>query len=1352
MPRSRKRRREPSTSSSARTPSRSSSTESSSSSEHDRRRKKRRKRSPTVSQNVVLSSVIPEFDPLVDDVDMWINVLEANARAFGWSDSMIKYQGLQKLRNTAKTWLDSLQKNETSWTSWRWKHWRERLSNTFQTKRNMYTLLKQLVETKPCPNQSLYEFYFQQKGKIDRLQLRFKDRDIVSVIVGSIGDPNIITAAEAGNFPHCDDLASFLHSKTYTVPEKTQVSKNFSMSKSVPTKQTQPFQSNVHKSDIKVEPGSSTGNNSTYFSPSCFRCGEVGHRRNNCSLKDDIQCSSCNKRGHLEKACRSKSKSKVENEVEIKMINEPKSKQKFFKEVFVNNFKCEAFFDMGSDCSLVTENFVEIYNLQTFHLNTPINLIGFTSSTSIQVSKAVAVSLKVDTVELVTVLYVIDTLSGCDMLIGRNFTEDNSIMYTRVGNSLTFQPVETMCIFEINANLKGKYAGEHNQLLNTILSKYPRCFSDDLSTLGKTECVELDIELTSNKPVCCRPYRMSESEKKITREITDDLLKNGIIRHSNSPYASPALLVDKGSGGKRLCVDYRQLNKITVKEKYPMPIIEDLIDRLQGCKYFTSLDLKSGYHQIKIKPEAIPKTAFITPDGHFEYLRMPFGLSNGPSVFQRLMNTVLGSLRFGKVICYMDDLLIATESLTENVACLENVLEILQNNGLTINLDKCSFFQNNITFLGYDISENGVRPSSKKLKAIEEFPTPKTVHQVRQFLGLINYFRKFIKNCAVLCSPLTKLLKNNAVWQWGPQQEQAVANVKNALIENAVLKIFDPRLPIRLYTDASRDGIGCIMVQVTQNGEQPVHFYSRQTSTEEKKYHSFELELLAVVEGLQKFRHYLLGVEFKIITDCNAVRHALNKKEIIPRIGRWVLRTQEFSFDIIHRAGNQMLHVDALSRNPVTNNDQPTVDEAIMSITEGDWLLSVQLQDPSICSIRDILLSGDAEANKQIFNQYELLGNKVYRRTEYGRRWLIPKSCIWHIIRANHDDLGHFAVDKTIERIRSKYWFPHLKKVVSKYIKNCLNCIYYKNLHGKKPGKLYPIPKYARPFHTLHLDHLGPFVKTTQQNSYLLVIVDSFTKFVFISPVKNTKSKIVLNELSKIFKVFGNPKRIISDAGSAFTSKAFSAFCNERNIRTHVIATGIPRSNGQAERYNLTILEALRSMGANSDNNKWDQYITNIQQGINSTINKTTSAVPSEVFFGYRIRMNNDGVTDDNIEDTVDLTALRKKVDENIQKEAERQKATFDAKRKEAPVYKVGDLVVIKIPSMSNDGQSTKLLPRYKGPFQVTEILGHDRYRVADMRGAERSTKRYNGVSCVENMKPWIKIADADTPDVIENS
>lgn len=232
------------------------------------------------------------------------------------------------------------------------------------------------------------------------------------------------------------------------------------------------------------------------------------------------------------------------------------------------------------------------------------------------------------------------------------------------------------------------------------------------------------------------------------------------------------------------------------------------------------------------------------------------------------------------------------------------------------------------------------------------------------------------------------------------------------------------------------------------------------------------------------------------------------------------------------------------------------------------------------------------------------------------------------------------------------------------------------------------------------MDHLGPFVETTQKNSYLLVIVDSFTKFVFASPVQNTKSKAVISELNKIFKVFGNPKRIICDAGSAFTSKRFRSYCIDKNIRQHTIATAMPRSNGQVERYNQTILEALRSKGADTDNNKWDVHIANIQQGINSTINKSTSAVPSEVFFGYRIQMDSDKVVNDSEEQTIDVTALRNKVDENIQKTAVKQKQMFDAKRKDAREYKTGDLVVIKIPSQSNDGHSTKLLPVFKGPFQ----------------------------------------------------
>lgn len=1347
MPRSRKRtrgRRSASKISVASSSSSSSSSYSSSSSSSDghRHRKKRRTKraSPAVSQNVILSSVIPEFDPLVDDIEMWINVVEANARAFRWPDRVLQYQALQKLRNTAKTWYDSLQKNKTQWTTWKWKDWRYTLLDTFQIKRNMYNLLKDLVQTKPADGQSLYEFYFVQKGKIDKMRVSFSEQDIISIIVGSIGDKNILTAADAGNFKYCDELASFLHGKTYVDPEQKSVQKYNNFHNRNSTR----FNNVDKKIDGSVNSNGApaqTLNSNAGTNITCFRCGEPGHKKTSCSQKDNVKCNSCGKFGHLELACRSKPKMKSEKDIEVKLITEPTPKDKFYKEIMINGCKRQAFIDMGSSCSLVTSSLAQELNLTLFQLNTPVLLTGFKTDSCSEVTHGAQVDIMVDNAELGIVIYICDELAGCPILIGRNFTEDKRIMYARVGNNLSFCPISNHHVALIESSMFNADS-EHISVLHEIFSRYPLVVSKDLKSLGQTSCMELDIELTTNKPVYQRPYRMSESEKAATREIIDDLLKNGIIRESNSAYASPVLLVDKPSGEKRLCIDYRSLNKITVKEHYPMPMVEDLIDKLRGCKCYTSIDLKSGYYQILVNEKSISKTAFVTPDGHFEFRRMPFGLCNAPSVFQRLMNTVLGKLRFDKVICYMDDLLIATDSVDENARRLDEVLKILQNNGLTINLEKCHFFQNSVSFLGYDISEDGIRPGKKKLKAVENYPEPKNVHQVRQFLGLINYFRKFIKNCALIAKPLTKLLKKDVSWEWGADQISAVNKLKHELLLNALLKIYDPKLPTILYTDASRDGVGCILTQITDTGEKPIHFYSRQTSNEEKKYHSFELEFLAIIVALQKFRHYLLGSTFKIYTDCNAVKYTLNKKEINSRIGRWVLLTQEFTFEIIHKPGAQMQHVDALSRNPVDKNSAPICNESVLAITEADWLLSVQLQDPNICAIREILQSGQAELNKKVYNEYELLGNKVYRRTEYGRRWVVPKRCIWQIIRANHDEIGHFAVDKTVERIKSCYWFPKMKKVISKYIKNCINCIYYKNIHGRKEGKLFPIPKFAKPFHTLHIDHLGPFVKTTRKNTYLLVTVDSFTKFVFISPVRNTKSKVVITELDKIFKVFGNPKRLICDAGSSFTSKLFVKYCQDKNIRQHVIATAVPRSNGQVERFNRTILDALRSMGANSNYDKWDTHITSIQQGINSTINKTTSAVPSEVFFGYRIQIDADKLA--NEDQAVDVTSLRNDVNSRIQAGADKQKLAFDAKRKEAHNYNIDDLVVIKIPSQSNDGQSTKLLPLFKGPFQVTEVLGHDRYKVKDMRGSERTSKCYEGVTCAENMKPWIKLADLD--------
>ncbi|CAK1595379.1 unnamed protein product [Parnassius mnemosyne] len=959
----------------------------------------------------------------------------------------------------------------------------------------------------------------------------------------------------------------------------------------------------------------------------------------------------------------------------------------------------------------------------------------------------VRVNIKLDSVKINNVeMYILSELSGCDILIGRNVTEGPDLMYSRIGENLTFEyakNVESTCNITDELRLDFDTDSHYDEIVR-LFSKYRQCIASNINQLGTVLGHEMEINLLHSKPVQFRPYRASYSDREIIRSLVNELLENCIIRESNSAYASPALLVNKKNGEKRLCIDYRALNKITIKDKYPMPRIEDLIDRLQGCRFFTSLDLKSGYYQIKMKEDSVHKTAFITEDGHYEFLRLPFGLAGAPSCFQQMMNRVLGNLRFEKIILYLDDILIVSQTEVENLELLEKVLQIFKENGLTLNLKKCHFLKTDIEFLGYRINSEGIKPSEGKVNAVKDFPIPKSVHQVRQFLGLISYFRKFIKHCAILSSPLTKLLKKNVPWVWKTEHDRAFMTLKDALISDNILTLFDPTKECVLYTDASRDGIAGILMQVSDSVEKPIHYYSRQTTDDEKKYHSFELELLAVVQSLNKFRHYLLGSHFRIITDCSAVRFALSKKEIIPRIARWVLATQEFSYDIIHREGYRMQHVDALSRNPLQSGSKSEA-EIIMSITEADWLLSVQLQDSRIADIKKSLESGEAHKYKDIFNKYELLGNKVYRRTSQGRRWVVPKTCIWQVLKYNHDDLGHFSVDKTFERISHRYWFSRMRHIIKKYINNCIKCIYYKNKGGPKEGELYPLPKYAQPFHTLHLDYLGPFVETQDNNKYLLVTVDAFTKFVFISAVTNTGSNNVIQELENISKIFGNPRRLITDAGSAFTSKIFKNYCFNKNIRLHTVATGMPRSNGQVERFNRTILEAMKTMGADLNEDCWDKCIIPLQQAINSTFHKTTKAVPSEVFFGYRLRTDSDNLMPEleNVDGfTTDVTKLRKYVDKNIRTNANSQKKNFDIKRTKAKQYNEGDLVLLKIQSMTNDGRSRKLLPTFKGPFQIKKCLGQDRYEVQDMRGSERSSRTYKGVAAAENLKPWIKIHD----------
>lgn len=858
-----------------------------------------------------------------------------------------------------------------------------------------------------------------------------------------------------------------------------------------------------------------------------------------------------------------------------------------------------------------------------------------------------------------------------------------------------------------------------------ILEEFSDCFSKNTTELGCTDKIEMKIELNTEKPICYRPYRLSIKEKEIVREKIDDLLENGVIQESTSEFASPIIIVRKKTGDYRLCVDYRKLNSATIKDKYPLPIIEDQVEKLSGKKFFTSLDLSQGFYQIPMSKESVPKTGFVTPEGHYEFLRMPFGLANSPCVFQRLMDKILGPLRFDKVLPYIDDLLIPSTEEEEGLQVLRQVLQILRDSRLTLNLSKCSFLQKEIEYLGYDISKEGIRPGQKKIEAVAKYKEPTNVHELRMFLGLTSYFRKFVQNYAVITHDLYILLKKDQPWIWGKMQQAAFDKLKQILTQRPILAVYNSKAETEVHTDASSKGIAGILLQKqSDNVLKPVAYFSRKTSKEESLYHSFELETLAVVESLRRFRVYLAGIHFHVVTDCVAVRQTFEKKDLLPRVARWWLSIQEYDMDITHKPGVCHKHVDALSRTPV--------EVCVLDLL--DWVVCLQTQDCSIRLIRQKLENN--EADPDIKNNYTLLDGKVYRNLGNGElRIVVPKAARWNVMRKYHDDIGHPGLKRCDALIKQECWFPKMTRCIRKYVNSCLDCLFKRGQYGKSEGQLHPIEKVAEPMHTLHIDHLGPFCKSGNGMSYLFVIVDSFTKFIWAKPTKTTKSAEAEQKLEELFSSFGYPKRMVSDSGAAFTSKRFKQFCNQSQIKHVINSVASPRSNGQVERFNRTLLEAINK--STQDEKDWDKCINKVVWGINNTVNSTTGFTAYKLMFnGQRTLLQ--GMSENNYDDEQTISQNKERAAQNISKTSEAMKKRFDGKRKSPTIYKVGDLVLWKGAQSKNKEAVRKLKEVYSGPYRISKVLGNDRYIITSIKGL-KGYKKYQATVASDSLRKFIQ-------------
>jgi ribonuclease HI len=498
-------------------------------------------------------------------------------------------------------------------------------------------------------------------------------------------------------------------------------------------------------------------------------------------------------------------------------------------------------------------------------------------------------------------------------------------------------------------------------------------------------------------------------------------------------------------------VDYRKLNEKIVKIRYPLPLIEDQLDFLQGAKVYSTLDLKNGFFHVPIEEASCKYTAFIVPNGHYEFLRMPFGLSTSPAYFQKYVNAVFRKLTAKRIVAiYMDDLIIPSVNVREGLSRLKLVFKTATRYGVSFNWKKCQLLKSKVDYLGYVIGNGRIAPSEEKTDAVRHFPKPTSIRTVQSFLGLTGYFRKFVPRYSLIARPLTELLKDGSKFTFGKKQEHAFDQLKLALSDGPILRLYCPTAETELHTDASALGCGAILLQRDSEDRlfHPIYYASGKTTSTEAKYDSYRLEVLAVVKALKKFRVYLIGISFTIITDCKAFMQTMKKRDICPQIARWALYLEEFQYSIVHRPGNNIRHVDALSRHPLP---------AAMLIEEcrDDILPRLrqnQLGDEELRKIEKKVEQGQTDG-------FVIANGLLCKKLDGDTPIVVPRLMQTSIIRQIYER-GHFGSAKTEQLLKPDYWFKDMHSKIEKVIQNCLACILAKKkLANRKDYSILSIKK-----------------------------------------------------------------------------------------------------------------------------------------------------------------------------------------------------------------------------------------------------------------------------------------------------
>ena len=845
-----------------------------------------------------------------------------------------------------------------------------------------------------------------------------------------------------------------------------------------------------------------------------------------------------------------------------------------------------------------------------------------------------------------------------------------------------------------------------------VLSEFDNVMPPELpKKLPPRRNIDHKIELEPGaRPPARAPYRMAPLELAELRKQLDELLEAGYLQPSKAPYGAPVLFQKKQDGSLRMCVDYRALNKVTIKNKYPVPNVADLFDRLSKASYFTKLDLRAGYWQVRIAEGDEAKTACITRYGSFEFLVMPFGLTNALVTFCNLMNDVLYEFLDSFVVVYLDDIVVYSETLQAHVEHLRRVFSRLRENSLYVKKEKCEFCQQEIMFLGHRIGKGQIRMDERKIQAIVDWSAPKTVPELRSFLGLANYYRRFIEGYSKKVSPLTDLLKKNAKWDWSDVCEKAFEEVKIAVTSEPVLRLPDFELPFEVHTDASDRAMGGVLVQEGH----PIAYESRKLKDAEQRYSAHEKEMAAVVHCLEIWKHYLLGTKFVVVTDNVANTYFKTQKKLSPKQARWQEFLAEFDFSWLHRPGKENLVADALSRKEVKSF------VASLTVVHSDFVDRVRAfseGDKVYCELKQKVSDG-------LVRKYWVDDGLLYAK---GGRMFVPKGGGLRqlLLKETHDPhwAGHPGVERMLALLSRDYYWPKMEEDIELYVRTCLVCQLDKTERKKQAGLLQPLPIPERPWESISMDFIVGLPAVDGFRS-IMVVVDRFSKYAVFMAAPHACPAEVAAELffKHVVKVFGVPRDIISDRDARFTGKFWTFLFRLMGSELKFSTANHPQTDGQTERINALVEEYLRHYVSASQKN-WVSLLDSAQFCYNLHKSSSTGMSPAELAFGHQpltplevAKQKSQGVCPAAYRFAREKQELIEQAQESLAKAQRRMKKYADQHRR-ALEFREGDLVLLKLTpqiwkKVTDKRYHKGLVQRYDGPFEVTKRVGNVAYRL----------------------------------------